>query len=437
MTLPFTGSRLPEVNALWDLAAGDESIGELLTLPFTDAAAGSLLMLHPEELFPTIRFPPQKGFDHITARYIPWLSQRMQKTFRRIKRLSLNPVSHSRYQRANTALDEFNAIIQESARDRVALAGLKLIKDSPDFLKVLLDGRPIDYPLLKSTLRNYENVDASTSIAELLEGVDAIATGSLSAEHLHRAANNIDLFLDMFSFLGDALQIEFAHCLCDHYARLLDLTGITEGELRRVILALHHSGALSHSGPCLMFCERCPDGGVIGSLRGGMMNRRIRCPLCGRVAVCVSALHVTDVLQRAMLQSDGLLGAGTGWQLKTRNLSFCHSYRNRVGEEIDFLVEEPAGITMIECKMHKLRGADLPGELTRDLLKLHEHRNVAAKASLSLTGAICLVNVPAKMLHELIPIVAKEAASFLTAGEIATMLRSYQELPRAIGSGKR
>jgi hypothetical protein len=92
MSLPFIGSRLPETNDLWELAAHDDSVAELLALPVADAATGSLLMLHLEELFPTIRFEEQKGFYHITARYIPWLSQSLRKTHRRTRRLSLNPV---------------------------------------------------------------------------------------------------------------------------------------------------------------------------------------------------------------------------------------------------------------------------------------------------------------------------------------------------------
>jgi hypothetical protein len=79
MSLPFIGSRLPEANDLWELAAHDDSVGALLALPFADAAAGSLLMLHLEELFPTIRFPEQKGFDHITARYIRGLANASER----------------------------------------------------------------------------------------------------------------------------------------------------------------------------------------------------------------------------------------------------------------------------------------------------------------------------------------------------------------------
>jgi hypothetical protein len=429
MTLPFTGSRLPEINDLWNLAARDEHFADLLRLPFADRAAGSLLMLHREELFPTIRFPQQKGFDHITAQYIPWLSQTLQKTSRCTQRLFLNPVTHSRYQRAHAAFDQFNAIIQDSARDRFALAGLKFIKNSPGFLRVLEDGKPIDYGVLKSTLRNYEDVDASESIAELLEGVETVAKGAQSAELLHQAANGIDLFLDMFLFLGDAVQIEFARYLCHHHAQLLELTGVAEGELRRVVLALHHSGFLGHSGPCLLFCGRCPDGGLVGSLRGGIMNRRVRCPLCGRVAVCVSALHVADALQRSILQSDGFLGTATGWQLTERELPFCHSYRNKVGEEIDFLVEQPGGIMIIECKMHKLRGASLPDELAKDLAQLRDHLKVAAKESIPVATAMCLVNLSAKALNELIPIVAGSASCAVKADELRTLVHSYQNFP--------
>jgi hypothetical protein len=432
MSLPFIGSRLPEANDLWELAAHDDSVGALLALPFADAAAGSLLMLHLEELFPTIRFPEQKGFDHITARYIPWLGQCLRKTHRRTQRLWQNPVTHARYQQANAALDQLNAIVQGSARDRLALAGLKLVKSSPELLRMLADDQPIDYPLLKRTARNYEGLDPSASLDELLEGVDAIASGSKSAELLHRAANNIDLFLDMFSFLGDGLQFHFAKWLCEHYARLLDLTGIAEGEFRRVILALHHGGWLAHSGPALLFCERCPDGGVVGSLRGGIMNRRLRCPLCGKVAVCVSALHLADVLQRSLAQSDGLLGAATGWQLIERRLPFCHSYRTNAGEEIDFLIQHPTGIMMVECKMHKRRGADLSGELLKDCDQLRDHLKLAERLSIPASSSMCVVNLPASALRESLKIASQQPSCQFSAEELATILHSYQELPNAI-----
>jgi hypothetical protein len=133
-----------------------------------------------------------------------------------------------------------------------------------------------------------------------------------------------------------------------------------------------------------------------------------------------------------MVQPDGLLGSGTGWQLTERKLPFCHSYRTNAGEEIDFLVEQPTGIMIIECKMHKLRGTNLPSELTRDLVQLQEHLKVAARASLPVASAMCVVNVPAKILQELIPIAAQQSSSFLTADEFATMLCSYQEFPTVI-----
>jgi hypothetical protein len=434
MSLPFLGSRVPEANDLWDLAAHDDSVGALLALPFADSAAGSLLMLHLQELFPTFRFAEQKGFDHITAQYIPWLSQGLRKTHRRTQRLWLNPVTHARYQQANTALDQLNAIVQDSARDRFALAGLKLVKNSPEFLKILSDDQPIDYPLLKRTARNYESVDPSASLAELLEGVDAIASSSRSAELLHHAADNVDLFIDMLSFYGDALQVQFSKWLCEHYAQLLDLTGITEGEFRRVILALHQGGWLGHSGPALLFCERCPDGGVVGSLRGGIMNRRLRCPLCGRAAVCVSALHVAEVLWRTLVQPDGLLGAATGWQLIQRRLPFCHSYRTNAGEEIDFLIQHSTGVVMIECKMHKLRGADLPGELLQDCDQLREHLKLAERLSIPVSNAMCIVNISASALQESIASAAQHPSSRLTATELATILRSYQTFSNTIDS---
>jgi hypothetical protein len=422
--LPFLGSRLPAVNDLWRRARDDDSIAELLDLPFLDHHAGRLLFLHHEELFPTVRFPEQKGFNHITARYVPWLSDTAARVERRSNGLAPNPTREARYREANLLFDQFNTVAQNSMRDRVVLAGLKLVKETPGLFATITSDAPIDFHSLRKNARDYGDVNSTAPLAELLEGVEAITSGKKSAELLHWAADNVDLFLDMFSFMGDSMHLAFAQAMYLHYRKLLALTEVPEAELRKLILKLHHSGWLATSGPAFVACGRCPDGGTLATLRGPYLNRRIRCPLCSRAATVISALHVSDSLQAALSIQDGMLGATVGWHCTRNRVQFCHSFQSANGEEIDFLVEQSGGIAMIECKVHKLRGSDLPGEIVKDCKKLAAHLRVADAASIPIRAATCLLNLPAQALESAIRDAAETSTCQLSADQLSRIFLS-------------
>jgi hypothetical protein len=76
--------------------------------------------------------------------------------------------------------------------------------------------------------------------------------------------------------------------------------------------------------------------------------------------------------------------------------------------------------------------------LRKTLISSRDHLKVAARESIPVATAMCLVNLYANALNELIPIVAGSASCAVKTDELRTLIHSYQNFPATMdiyGSG--
>jgi hypothetical protein len=120
---------------LWAKAEEDEAVAWLLELPIAHRAARALLV-HHEELFPTIRPGVDGAPERITAEYFIWSSHTIEKQEHALAQVRLDSERTAAHD-ANALIDQMTSIVQDSARDGIVLAGLRSVQENEIFQRLL------------------------------------------------------------------------------------------------------------------------------------------------------------------------------------------------------------------------------------------------------------------------------------------------------------
>jgi hypothetical protein len=390
---------------LWQRARRSRPTAQLLTEVFDEKALGRILLLHRGELFPRLNAQVNSSVSFLfgTSAFI-LSSHPGTRIVESLRGLAQKQRKHSyqapRQERASDLVRQIDEVTRQTLIDNVALEALKLVQRSPALRNLVTQDNPISREDLKSAAGDYSCLETEPLKMAGLKLVQRFLGGKRSRRALHQIAIEVDTLADFVDLETFRLQLFLANLA--HYRRIIRSLRIRERSWKESILELHRNHFLEHVGPLYLWCTRCPESGVLASVRTTQLLRPLRCPRCGQSAYSSTSLFPANELDLAIKVSDGMLGAAVGWQLTSRRISFQHSLKVG-GTEFDFLVSQGQRYSLIECKMNHIfkTPARLAAALKDNLAQLKAHTLVAQSQRIALASAICVVNHPRAQLASL------------------------------------
>ena len=394
--IPMNSNKDDAATQLWRTASTHRPTARLLDEVLRHKTHGRILLLHREELFPrlTAHFDSSLSFTFGTS-VLALLSHPAQKLAQSLKILDKKRRSHSyqapRQERATELVRELDDVTRQTLTDNVALEILKLVQSSSVLRTLVTRGDPVTYESFKQKVGDYSSLNLEPVKTALFQLFQRVLGGQRSKESIHQLAMEVDVLNDFVD--ADRLQLILLQTSLSHYRRLLRGLRIQEIRWKEAALALHFDHFLEHVGPIRLWCTKCPEAGVSGTVHATQLLKPLRCPRCSRLAQTATTLSPAGALGVAIGLRDGMLGAAIGWQLAKRRISFRHSPNVR-GTELDFLASRGPVHCLIECKMnHQLKDRPhLAATLTENLTQLNAHVLAAQSAGISLQSAVCVVN---------------------------------------------
>jgi hypothetical protein len=381
---------------LWQRARRHRPTARLLDEVLLDRACSQILLLHREELFPRIdaELEPNLSFQ-FGASALVLLSHPLRAITRSTKILDEKRRTHwyqgPRQERASEVVRELDEVTRETLIDNVALESLKLVQSNSALRTLVTQNDPITREDLKRSVGDYSSLALDPLKTAALQLFQRVLSGKRSKKALHQIAIEVDTLKDFLDL--ERFQLMLVQRSLAHYHQLIRGLRIPESLWKDIILALHSDNFLEHVGPLYLWCTKCPESGVLASVRTTQLLRPLRCPRCGRTAYTATALFPSDALADAIRLRDGMLGAAIGWQLTKKHISFRHSVPVG-GTELDFLVSRGPVKCLIECKMnHQLKERpQLLATLRDNVAQLDAHVLAAQSAGINLHSAVCVVN---------------------------------------------
>lgn len=381
---------------LWQRARNHRPTARLFDEVLGDGTLGRILLLHRDELFPrlTAQHDPHLSFQLGTSGLV-LLSHCAKEIAHSLKVLDQKRRAHSyqapRQERASGLVRELDDVTRQTLIDNIALGVLRLIQGSAALRALVTENVPVTREMLKRSVGDYSTLDLEPLQKASFQLIQRVLSGKRSKKVLRQIVMEVDLLKDFFDL--ERFQFTLFEASFGHYRHLIRRLQIPERRWNEAILALHSDCFLEHVGPLYLWCTRCPESGVLASVRTSQLLRPFRCPRCRRSAFSATALFPADALASAMGLRDGVLGATVGWQLIKRRIPFRHSC-NLAGTELDFLVSRRKVECLIECKMnHQFKQpAQILDTLRDNLSQLAVHIRALRMAGIQLNSAVCVVN---------------------------------------------
>lgn len=411
---------------LWRIAQSHRPTSRLLEEVLIDRTLGRILLLHRDELFPRLNAQLDRNLSFLFGTSaLLLLSHPLKVILSSMKRLDQKRRAHwfhgPRQSRASEVVREFDDTTRQTLIDNLAVETLKLVQSSPALRALVTQNDPITRDTLKRNLGDYSTLNWAPLRNAGFQFMQRALAGKRSKKALHQIAIEVDALKDFIDI--EQFQLLLLGTTLAHYRKLIRGLRIPERLWRETILTLHSEGFLEHVGPLYLWCIRCPESGVLASVRTTQLLRPLRCPRCARASFSATTLFPADTLDLALGLRDGMLGAAIGWEFTKRRIPFRHCL-NVGGTEVDFLVPQGLGHHLIECKMnHRIKGRPrLLAALTDNMKQLAAHAHAAQSTGIALHSAVCVVNQPQAQLTALLHLVPPPRQSPVPLG-----LLSYEE----------
>ena len=206
MLPPCNGADDQPANELWQKADEDEAAPWLLGLPLTHPA-GRALLLHHEELFPTLHPEIDGAPERVMAEYFVWNSHTIRKQEQSLSQVTLDAERIAAHRDANALMDQMMSVVEDSTRDSVVLAGLRSVQQNPIFQRLVGAPETIHFGQLKKEAKDYRDIDWTGGMKALQDLWEKIHSGSQSRAIINTAAVNIHMFIDMMTHMMDSCHL--------------------------------------------------------------------------------------------------------------------------------------------------------------------------------------------------------------------------------------
>jgi len=417
---------------LWLRARKDRKTARLLEQALLHPTLSRILLLHREELFPRLVARVENGpaFFFGSSAFV-LTSDDVDGVARSIKKLDKKSSAYScqiaRRENTADAVRNLDEVTRQTLIDNIPLEILRVVQRNPALCALVTQSEAILYADLKRAVGDYSQLKLDGFNTALLNLFQRVLSGNRSKEVLHQLALEVDTFKDFLDV--DRFRVFLLEASLSHYRQLVRTLRIRERLWKKAILDLHFDCLLEHSGPLYLWCIRCPESGVLASVRSTQLLKPFRCPRCGGKAWSATTLFPSGSLNVALRLRDGMLGAAIGWQFCKRRVPFQHSV-NVGGTELDFLVDRSDDKVLIECKMnHQLKGNEqMLSALRGNLQQLDAHVRAAQAQGIAISLAVCVVNHSRNRLAQLQRSIGPSSTS-----TVPTRLLSYQDLRSWMG----
>jgi hypothetical protein len=412
----------------WAMAMASEipALGRFLHRVLNDRDLARVFLLHQEELFLRQSHSESGITVHIGISGLPLLSDPVL-----VLRSSLELMAgkYTMYAPAwpHEEIEERCKKLEDSAAERpldaLAIAILNTIKDNSALRDLITGDERVDRSRLRQTIKTYDTLDFTKTRNDWKAVGESLFGGRAGKNHR-------DIFLHIEAVSGiidlDRFRLVLLERTITHWERILSLQGVTEEAWQHAVSRLHQDGLLEHLGSVCLWCNQCPETGVVASVATSYLRKRLSCPRCRRPAHFVASLLPVPALRRALELHDGLLEAAIAWWLTTHGIEFQPAYSTG-GVELDLVIPVGAQHVIIECKMHELLSpTNLMGKLLSDRDQLRDHLLAAAKSGMRIRSAACVINIPIGVLQQASSSLPMEHdPTFCNA---AARLMSYEEV---------
>lgn len=425
------------IEAILRRAKRDPAVGGLLDAMFDDKRVGRLLLLNPTDLLPTIKVDEEEFRGLVRTPLLPYLSRPFAEMFEKPLRgphafAVAAYLGEKRREQVLKYAEHLRDTLMEGMRDSFLLALLAVVRENAVLRDLITSGKPLTRATLRQAVKDYSGISVEPAKAHI-EALLALFTAGKGRKSLNRMFVNLD---QVTSIMGDntaqLLQLAWS---AKHLLQSLSLRGLSEADLRSVVLWLAQAGFLEQSGPLFLWCNACREWPVWGSVPSyvdvGLLPPV--CPSCGRIAKGITTFRPADALAQAIALKDGLLGAAVGWHLRSRSIKFRHGIDAGIrgeGEELDFVTMKRGARALIECKMNELVGGNarkVLGRLLQNRDQLRDHIRRCVGDGTKLDRACCVVNLHRQHLRAVMAKAPGESdPDFVRLG---ARLISYEEFP--------
>jgi len=274
-------------------------------------------------------------------------------------------------------------------KDIVAYFTILFIRSHENVIK-LINAKKFNYKIMKSILKNYENIsfsDVDKKLSEVFEGgegdIDPVIRAKIEKivfQILSGGVRNIAYFAESSQKMIPNIMLSFHLPSRIWLSTILTKTRLTIDDYINILNDLYINKLIDNKST-VFWCENCIlENFSYDEHYGRIAPSKIttkKCLNCGRTQSYSSIFLLDGLLRDAIFSKDGFLSVYFGWLLKKEEIPF------NIGEysleyENDFIINNNA---LVECKMFKSEKDKIAikSEFESSLVQMREHLNSLSK----------------------------------------------------------
>ena len=249
----------------------------------------------------------------------------------------------------------------EDLKDILAYFTLLFIRSNEDLIN-LINAKGFNYKIMKSVLKDYENIsfdNIGKELSEVFEGeggeIDLVIRSKIEkiiSQIVSGVARNITQFVESSRKAMPNIMLSFHLSSRMWLSTILTKTHLTIDDYANILNDLYINKLINNKST-VFWCENC----ILESFSYDEHYGRIapskitknKCLNCGRTQFYSSIFSLDEVLRDAVFSKDGFLSVYFGWLLKKEEIPFIVSEYSSEYEN-DFIINNDV---LVECKMLK------------------------------------------------------------------------------------